>query len=271
MKVHEKTNKQICGELLDEIIDKVISTTKRKHDEDEEDQPMIKKKCNVLDDEELEKRIYKILYNVKVIKEGMNVEESENDKESENDLENDKESENDIEVENEKIDDEDENEINVENENIDDEENNMCEESVDKNLTSEQQERLDNEICENICWCSHHKCKEDDKYNNCMGLDLEYMMKFWGEKNVEKSYKCENCEFDSAEMEDVKKHFMEHHRENYMYKCWKCKEEMKTISQLKNHYEKAHFMKDLTYLKKKHNKCGKKKYMKKNTYNSKYP
>ena len=141
----------------------------------------------------------------------------------------------------------------------------------DKKLTSEEKKKLDNEICENICWCSHHKCKEDDKYNNCMGLDLEYMMEFWSEKNVEKRYKCENCEFDSAEMEDVKKHFMEHHRENYMYKCWKCKEEMKTISQLKNHYEKAHFMKDLTYLKKKLNKCGKKKYMKKKTYNSKYP
>ena len=48
MKVHEKTNKQICGELLDEIIDKVISTTKRKHDEDEEDQPMIKKKYKMM-------------------------------------------------------------------------------------------------------------------------------------------------------------------------------------------------------------------------------
>ena len=54
----------------------------------------------MLDDEELEKRIYKILYNVKVIKEGMNYKETEND----------------IELENEKIDDEDENEINVENE-----------------------------------------------------------------------------------------------------------------------------------------------------------
>ena len=116
----------------------------------------------------------------------------------------------------------------------------------DKKLTSEEKKKLDNEICENICWCSHHKCKEDDKYNNCMGLDLEYMMKFWHEKNVEKRYKCENCEFYSAEMEDVKKHFMENHRENYMYKCWKCKEEMKTITQLKNHYEKEHFMKNPT-------------------------
>ena len=51
MKVHEKTNKQICGELLDEIVDKVISTTKRKHDEDNPDEQnhhMIKKKCYVL-------------------------------------------------------------------------------------------------------------------------------------------------------------------------------------------------------------------------------
>ena len=55
-------------------------------------------------------------------------------------------------------------------------------------------------------------------------------------------------------MEDVKKHFMDNHRENNMYKCWKCEEEMKTISQLKNHYEKAHFKKNttkLTYPKKK--------------------
>ena len=94
MKVHEKTNKQICGELLDEIIDKVISTTKRKHDEDEEDQPMIKKKCNVLDDEELERdmindneeyncklalgeKVYKIVKKGKVKKESLTLERKE--------------------------------------------------------------------------------------------------------------------------------------------------------------------------------------------------
>ena len=94
MKVHEKTNKQICGELLDEIIDKVISTTKRKHDEDEEDQPMIKKKCNVLDDEELERdiikdneeyncklalgeKVYKIVERRKVKKESLSLERKE--------------------------------------------------------------------------------------------------------------------------------------------------------------------------------------------------
>ena len=56
MKVHVKRNE-------------VHPTTKRKHDEDnthEEDQPMIKKKWYVLNDDELEKRIYKILYDVKV-------------------------------------------------------------------------------------------------------------------------------------------------------------------------------------------------------------
>jgi len=42
MKVHVKRNE-------------AHSTTKRKHDEYEEDQPMIKKKYNVLDDEELER------------------------------------------------------------------------------------------------------------------------------------------------------------------------------------------------------------------------
>ena len=70
MKVHVKRNE-------------AHPTTKRKHDEDnthEEDQPMIKKKWYVLDDDELEKRIYKILYDVKVIKEEMNDKESENDK-----------------------------------------------------------------------------------------------------------------------------------------------------------------------------------------------
>ena len=56
MKVHVKRNE-------------AHPTTKRKHDEDnthEEDQPMIKKKWYVLDDDELEKRIYTILYDVKV-------------------------------------------------------------------------------------------------------------------------------------------------------------------------------------------------------------
>ena len=49
---------------------------------------------------------------------------------------------------------------------------------------------------------------------------------------IEKWYRCENCAFDSTEMEDVKKYFMENHRENYMYNCWKCDKEMKTISKL---------------------------------------
>ena len=44
-------------------------------------------------------------------------------------------------------------------------------------------------------------------------------------------------------MEDVKKHFIKNHRENYMYKCWKCQEEMKTIDELKIHYGKAHYVK----------------------------
>ena len=54
MKVHEKTNKQICGELLDEIIDK------RKYDEDDK-QSAAKRKCNEIDDDdELEKILEEI-------------------------------------------------------------------------------------------------------------------------------------------------------------------------------------------------------------------
>ena len=83
--------------------------------------------------------------------------------------------------------------------------------------------------------------------NLIMGVD-EWLNKVWCDRDVEKKYKCENCVFDSTEMEDVKKHFMENHRENYMYKCWKCDKEMKTISQLKNHYEKEHFKKNTTKL-----------------------
>ena len=63
MKVHEKANKQICGEVLDGILDKMFvqeeSTTERKHDDGEHDaancQPSIKRKFNEIDDEALEK------------------------------------------------------------------------------------------------------------------------------------------------------------------------------------------------------------------------
>ena len=56
MKVHEKTNEQICYELVTEIMDKVESTTKRKHDEDD-NQSAAKRKYNEIDDDELEKML----------------------------------------------------------------------------------------------------------------------------------------------------------------------------------------------------------------------
>ena len=63
MKVHEKANKQICGEVLDGILDKMFvqeeSTTEIKHDDGEHDaancQPSKKRKFNEIDDEALEK------------------------------------------------------------------------------------------------------------------------------------------------------------------------------------------------------------------------
>ena len=118
----------------------ILPTTKRKYDDDEEYQPMIKKKCNVLDDEELERdiikdneeyncklalgeKVYKIVERRKVKKESLSLErkeafelyrrnvkqldekelEYENNEDSENDkeYENDEDSENDKEYENE--------------------------------------------------------------------------------------------------------------------------------------------------------------------------
>ena len=72
MKVHEKANKQICGEVLDGILDKMFvqeeSTTERKHDDGEHDaancQPSKKRKFNEIEvsthvSEEMIKRLIK--------------------------------------------------------------------------------------------------------------------------------------------------------------------------------------------------------------------
>ena len=101
-------------------------------------------------------------------------------------------------------------------------------------------QEIDNEICLNLCWCGYHKCEKDDKFNMLMGVDVKYLRKVNYDRDVEKKYKCEECPFDSTEMEDVKEHFMLIHRENYMYKCWECEEQFKSISELKTHYSKFH-------------------------------
>ena len=69
-----------------------------------------------------------------------------------------------------------------------------------------------------------------------MGVDVKLLQKVWYDKDVENKFKCEECPFASAEMKDVKKHFLENHREKYMYKCWECEEQMNTISEFKTHY-----------------------------------
>ena len=42
-----------------------------------------------------------------------------------------------------------------------------------------------------------------------MGVDLEWLNKVWGDRDVEKKYKCENCVFDTTEIDEVKKHILE--------------------------------------------------------------
>ena len=110
----------------------------------------------------------------------------------------------------------------------------------EKKLSSKELQEIDDEICLNLCWCGYHKCEKDDKFNMLMGVDVKYLRKVNYNRDVEKKFKREECPFDSTEMEDVKKHFMKNHRENYMYKCWECEEQLKTIDELKTHYTKFH-------------------------------
>ena len=112
----------------------------------------------------------------------------------------------------------------------------------DKKLSPKELQEIEDEICLNLCWCGYHKCDRYGKFNNLlMGVDVTYLKKVDYDRDVKKKFKCEDCPFDSAEMEDVKNHFMKNHSENYMYKCWKCQEQMKTIDEMKIHYGKAHY------------------------------
>ena len=105
----------------------------------------------------------------------------------------------------------------------------------EKKLSPKELQEIDDEICLNLCWCGYHKCEKDDKFNMLMGVDVKYLRKVHYNRDVEKKFKCEECPFDSTEMEDVKKHFMLIHRENYMYKCWEFEEQMKNIDEFKKH------------------------------------
>ena len=112
----------------------------------------------------------------------------------------------------------------------------------DKKLSPKELQEIEDEICLNLCWCGYHKCDRYGKFNNLlMGVDVTYLKKVDYDRDVKKKFKCEDCPFDSTEMEDVKNHFMKNHSENYMYKCWKCEEQMKNIDEMKIHYGKAHY------------------------------
>ena len=54
MKVHEKTNEQICYELVTEIMDKVESTTERKHGNGEHDAANCTTRKRKLDEDDVQ-------------------------------------------------------------------------------------------------------------------------------------------------------------------------------------------------------------------------
>ena len=124
-----------------------------------------------------------------------------------------------------------------------DKKKNHSEAVEEKKLSSKELQKIEDEICLNLCFCGYHKCEKDDKFNMLMGVDVKYLRKVKYDRDIEKIYKCEECPFDSTEMEDVKNHFMLIHREHFMYKCWECEDKMKTISELKTHYAKFHLHK----------------------------
>ena len=95
------------------------------------------------------------------------------------------------------------------------------------------------EICANICWCGYHKCFDHDQDNELMGVHVK---KLRAGNDDEETYYCENCDFKSDLMENVKNHFMLNHRDTYKFKCWECDKEVETISELKQHYGTYHYI-----------------------------
>ena len=71
-----------------------------------------------------------------------------------------------------------------------------------------------------------------------MGVDVK---KLRAGNDDEETYYCEDCDFKSDLMENVKNHFMLNHRDMYKLKCWECDKEVQTISELKQHYVTFHY------------------------------
>ena len=114
------------------------------------------------------------------------------------------------------------------------------------NLTEEQMQNLEDELCLNLCWCGFHVCNPKDEDNFLLGIDTAYLRSVNYDHTVKEKFRCEKCSFYSADMKDVNQHYMEHHRDTHMFPCWECDKKFKTIEELKTHYAKQHFDKKTT-------------------------
>ena len=112
-------------------------------------------------------------------------------------------------------------------------------------LTEEELQKLEDELCLNLCWRGYHVCNEKDEDNLLLGIDISYLRNSIYKDDVKNKYKCLFCFYASEEMEDVNKHFMEKHRDTFWLTCSDCKMKFKTIKELKIHYAAKHFKKNV--------------------------
>ena len=113
-------------------------------------------------------------------------------------------------------------------------------------LTEEEMQNLEDELCLNLCWCGFHVCNPKDEDNFLLGIDTAFLRSVNYDHTVKEKFRCEKCSFYSADMKDVNQHYMEHHRDTHMFPCWECDKKFKTIEELKTHYAKQHFDKKTT-------------------------
>ena len=94
------------------------------------------------------------------------------------------------------------------------------------------------EICLNICWSGFHKCMDYDEDNELLGVNVEKIRDDYNNRREERFF-CEQCNYFSKEMEDVKIHYMKKHKK--LYSCWECGKIFYTISEFKKHHGSYHF------------------------------
>ena len=112
------------------------------------------------------------------------------------------------------------------------------------NLTEEEMQNLEDELCLNLCWCGFHVCNPKDEDNFLLGIDTAFLRSVNYDHTVKEKFRCEKCSFYSVNMKDVNQHYMDHHRDNHMFPCWECNKKFKTIVELKTHFVKMHFNKN---------------------------